>query len=92
MAVFVAVAVEVGASVCDGVNVAVADGEAVGVCVGVKVAVTVDEAEAVAVDVKVALGVKVEVAVGGGPAATKWNASTSLAASPQVLPSKYNAD
>lgn len=61
--------------------------EAVGVYVDVKVA----DAVGVRVGVKVAVAVNVGVEVGTGPEAMKWNASTSLAANPHVLPSKYKA-
>ena len=63
--------------------------------VGVRVGVNVLAGVAVAVCVAVRVGVFVGVpgvAVGTDPAARKVNASTSLAVSPQVLPSKYKAD
>ena len=75
------VEVGVGVRVCEGVAVAVG----VGVWVGV--------GGTPPVEVGVAVGVRVGVLVGViEPESRKLNASTSLASSPQVLPSKYNID
>ena len=90
------------ASVAVGVNVAVAVGVAVGVFVGVGEGPTVGVFVAVKVGVEVCvfvgvgvfvgvfvgLGVLVEVGVGFGPVDNKLKASTPLASSPQMLPSK----
>ena len=76
--------VGVGVRVALGVGVCVAVGVAVGVRVGVLVAVGAP------VGVRVGVCVVVGVIVGPAPTARKLNASTSLASSPHVLPSKYN--
>ena len=80
--VFVAVGVRVAVlvGVIVGVFVNVGDGP----IVAVFVAVAVKVGDAIAVFV----GVIVAVLIGSGPRARKLNASTSLAVSPHVLPSK----
>jgi UDP-3-O-[3-hydroxymyristoyl] glucosamine N-acyltransferase len=77
--VLVGVGVLVPVGVIVGVGVFVGEGPIVGVEVAVKVEV--------GVNVSVAVGVFV--GVGMGPRVRKLNASTSLAAKPHVLPSKY---
>lgn len=88
------------------VFVGVKEGPAVGVSVGVNVGVCVNVARGVGVCVGVSVGVGegpmvgvfvgvaelVGVAVGIVPDSNRWNASTSFALNPQVLPSKKSVE
>lgn len=82
------VGVSVGVNVGVGVNVA----RGVGVCVGVSVGVGEGPAVGVLVGVLVGVPVLVGVAAGIVPDSNRWNASTSFALNPQVLPSKKRVE